>query len=587
MSEFLPLPIITTSPIRTLFEAFFADLSNPGNMSFRVDANSFLADLGCCPGCIRIFSGRCSVEDVRSCFTASDLSNPALMDCISCLGVLKTLFDQDFLIEQIVNALQDFAFPEPGEKCTVGVAFPPSLVIRQHILFASVGSSFFHHVYDLKDFFQQIALVAIRRQVPDFSGDISSFIVQDAQFTINFDIALLTNDRADYHDAFLYEKLHLPYNHHHTKGKTESNENVAKRARGMDDPLGLSYQVPVSEDKRKHFQRGLGCPSGSQSSGPSIVAVKRCLSELNNYKLSLLFGNDYAKTLLTTLDARSPSVRFVGCHSGQSVICGRYCKWSRELSQTPWVIDGKLMRDDSLLSLMSEAVRQTVGHVDECRLSSAGREDIDVRMLSPGRPFILQLINARKMRTTECWPQQQLDVFCSNLENVSEGRVSLVDVHIPRDQAQAFQSLKLAECSKKKTYRCVVWSSSVLPNKDMLSANIQRFSAHSVVVHQRTPVRVMHRRAIVERSKKLHSLAILQRINDHFLICELESSAGMYIKEFVHGDMGRTSPCLADAVFENNTDVLNRMEILQLDVVNVHVEDVPEAAADSDSDRGE
>ena len=51
-------------------------------------------------------------------------------------------------------------------------------------------------------------------------------------------------------------------------------------------------------------------------------------------------------------------------------------------------------------------------------------------------------------------------------------------------------------------------------------------------------------------------------INPHHFILEIEASGGTYIKEFVHGDLGRTQP--------NVGEILNiDCDILQLDVKEV------------------
>jgi len=55
----------------------------------------------------------------------------------------------------------------------------------------------------------------------------------------------------------------------------------------------------------------------------------------------------------------------------------------------------------------------------------------------------------------------------------------------------------------------------------------------------------------------------LQRLNEHFFLLDLETEAGTYVKEFVHGDMGRTQPSLAGLLQSDAAD------ILQLDVVAV------------------
>ena len=50
---------------------------------------------------------------------------------------------------------------------------------------------------------------------------------------------------------------------------------------------------------------------------------------------------------------------------------------------------------------------QNVLHAKECILHSAGREDIDVRMLGNGRPFAIEFVDARVSSVTH----EQLKLF--------------------------------------------------------------------------------------------------------------------------------------------------------------------------------
>jgi tRNA pseudouridine synthase 10 len=52
-------------------------------------------------------------------------------------------------------------------------------------------------------------------------------------------------------------------------------------------------------------------------------------------------------------------------------------------------------------------------------------------------------------------------------------------------------------------------------------------------------------------------------INEHYMHICLLASAGTYIKEFVHGDLGRTVPSLGSLL-------VSEADILQLDVTNVY-----------------
>jgi len=84
-----------------------------------------------------------------------------------------------------------------------------------------------------------------------------------------------------------------------------------------------------------------------------------------------------------------------------------------------------------------------------------------------------------------------------------------------------------------------------------------------LVVKQLTPLRVLHRRTLMTRDKMIHS-AQTEIINDHFFVLRLCASAGTYIKEFVHGDRGRTTP--------NVGSLLGcEADILQLDVESLEL----------------
>ena len=71
----------------------------------------------------------------------------------------------------------------------------------------------------------------------------------------------------------------------------------------------------------------------------------------------------------------------------------------------------------------------------------------------------------------------------------------------------------------------------------------------------------MHSRSLAVREKRVHALS-LRRLNGRFAVLTIVTSAGMYIKEFVHGDLGRTEPSLASMLGAH-------ADILQLDVLDV------------------
>ena len=69
-------------------------------------------------------------------------------------------------------------------------------------------------------------------------------------------------------------------------------------------------------------------------------------------------------------------------------------------------------------------------------------------------------------------------------------------------------------------------------------------SVKDLDIAQKTPIRVLHRRSLMTRPKIAYRLKA-EWINKNYFILNIISSAGTYIKEFVHGDLGRTQPNIA------------------------------------------
>ena len=86
-----------------------------------------------------------------------------------------------------------------------------------------------------------------------------------------------------------------------------------------------------------------------------------------------------------------------------------------------------------------------------------------------------------------------------------------------------------------------------------------------LVCQQLTPMRVLHRRTLMVRERTIHSMrAVL--LSPKMLQLDLTTQAGTYVKEFVHGDFGRTTPNLG-ALLNCSAD------IMQLDVMGL--QDMP------------
>ncbi|KAJ1811870.1 hypothetical protein LPJ75_003937 [Coemansia sp. RSA 2598] len=239
-------------------------------------------------------------------------------------------------------------------------------------------------------------------------------------------------------------------------------------------------------------------------------------------------------------------------------IGGRYLKLQRNISQTPFIVDGKRMTELSVSEVIGEPIKDLV-LCDSYNLVGSGREDADVRMLGDGRPFYIECINPRKTNVSQDLIAQ---VEGRLTEKDSPVQCRMLQIIKPEDT----RIIKEGEENKTKHYCALVWFATPLSTETL--DEINRIGSSEIVLQQNTPIRVLHRRSPLVRPRKLLRLEVAP-IEGHFYKVRIESEAGTYIKEFVHGDLGRTSPSLSSLAGGVVAD------ILELDVENVSLDFPP------------
>lgn len=197
-----------------------------------------------------------------------------------------------------------------------------------------------------------------------------------------------------------------------------------------------------------------------------------------------------------------------------------------------------------------------LGGARELKFQSAGREDADVRMLGGGRPFLIELIDptkALRIRKTD-WNAVASEITRNAHDNVAVRAMMLCD-------KSATEYLKQGENDKRKSYLALISLSRPWVASDVDIIN----RVCDLEITQRTPMRTINRRALIDRKKLIHRLSVAPIWGTKFATLQLEAQAGTYIKEFCHSDLGRTRPSLSTLL-----DV-ESAEIHQLDVLNVHM----------------
>jgi len=203
-------------------------------------------------------------------------------------------------------------------------------------------------------------------------------------------------------------------------------------------------------------------------------------------------------------------------------VYGRYRKLERGIPQTEWDT-----YDESVEELVAppflSALRGT-----EAVFHGAGREDVDALMLDSGRPFVLEMKNPHR-RTAD----------------LAELRAQVNDGETVEVENLAFATYetvaRVKELDATKTYRATVEFDEAVAEREFAAALAE---LDGVTVEQRTPNRVDHRRADKVRERTV--LSIEGRLeDDRTAVVDVHGEGGLYIKELIGGDEGRTEPSLA------------------------------------------
>ena len=266
------------------------------------------------------------------------------------------------------------------------------------------------------------------------------------------------------------------------------------------------------------------------------------------------------------VDFKKPDVVIILDASGGNVevqinsvfFYGRYQKFERGIPQTHWdcrACKGKGCEKcnftgaqylDSVEELIGRPVIEAFAAADAV-LHGAGREDIDARMVGTGRPFILEVVEPRKRSI-------DLKALEAEINRTADGRVS---VALARWAERAeVETLKSNKAHKK--YRILVEVDGAVPADEFA---IAVKALKGVTIQQRTPQRVAHRRADKVRERRVLDIECLGQQDNQFIV-EVLGEAGLYIKELVSGDSGRTVPSL--------TEILKKKaHVTSLDVTQV------------------
>ncbi|XP_011692515.1 PREDICTED: putative tRNA pseudouridine synthase Pus10 [Wasmannia auropunctata] len=486
----------------------------------------FLKSQGCCLRCCFRFVGYrtsecyCKPFEFAAQLSHADIRGDASLEeatCVACLGILQDKA-QENVVTKIAEKVKERDYDSTTFTCALTV--PVSIKLREHVLYAYVSKETDIH---------EDALSTLRTRLQSVKDIWKSFMIPQLEEAMGKRADLSTPS------PFLVE-VFLTYADDEMIFKEIINEHKA----------GGNKQKKRKCNDNKFSRKN----------------VDTLLVEMTDERLMRHFTiSQIAPKTFVRIDD-------VLCSHSSVFIGGRYNKLSRKLSQTPWLINGEKKVETSVQDLLCNPIAEIV-KAESIKFLSSGREDVDVRNIYGGRPFAVELVNPRMTSITN-----ELLTRLTDSINQSTKQVQITSSLRVLSRFD-LKKLKEGENAKTKFYRalCVCRNASGdLPRLEHLN------ELENVRIIQRTPVRVLHRRPLSPRTRiiykmrarwaKPHELkGLLHTVaesTDAFFVLDVKTQAGTYVKEFVHGDFGRTKPSLCDLL---NVEV----DIVALDVTGINL----------------
>ena len=330
----------------------------------------------------------------------------------------------------------------------------------------------------------------------------------------------------------------------------EENDRLLREDAGMEPDAGEAFKSEFNREVGKRFGELTGTEVDFDR--PDVLALLE----------------------LDAADA-DPSTHAVDVQVNPAFVYGRYKKLDRDIPQTEWPCrecggNGKQLADDGGEEpcdhcggsgyLYDYSVEEYVApHVEEAMAGTeavfhgAGREDVDALMLNDGRPFVVEVKNPGERSPDAA-------ALSERINDAADGAVAVQDLALATHEMVE----RVKELDASKTYRAEVEFAEPV-DADAVQAALDELEGATITQH--TPQRVDHRRASIDRTREVYA-ASGELVDDAHATVDVHGEGGLYIKELIGGDDGRTKPSLAGLLGVDAT-------VTALDVLSVEGEDEP------------
>jgi len=302
-----------------------------------------------------------------------------------------------------------------------------------------------------------------------------------------------------------------------------------------EDEFKAEFEISHGESMKNHFSREIG------------------------KKISEITGKNFDLKKPDIVVLVNPFKKTVRLQVNPLYIYGRYRKLVRNIPQSMWICTkcmgkgceecnwtGKKYPESVAELISTPTLEMTEGR--KAVFHAAGREDVDARMLGTGRPFVVEIKKPKK---------RFIDLWKLNNAINSYARRKVEVLGLTFASRETVEKVKKGERSKK-TY-CV----KVQLERKISDAEIEMLEKKlsGCKVTQQTPIRVLHRRADKTREKYIYKTRV-KKLTPNMIEMRITCDGGLYIKELVTGDMGRTNPSVSALLGVKATP-------LELDVLEV------------------
>jgi tRNA U54 and U55 pseudouridine synthase Pus10 len=480
----------------------------PGLISFIIHTpaiNSPAKPMTLCSACEQRFNN-IPTNEILKLYTDSN-SAPTTFNtsniCEGCLNILSPIQVKSTL-DNILKKLSKYEISDKVGATTyhLNIYIPFSIsIVRQYLVGHAIGSKEPECVMSVRGVLYQVLSVLLQRSLPTLSLLSSDDV--SAMFCVDFSVQNLAEAQE--------LELVLP-----STARPAKRQKKRRTEKTGDHLTHANINTSFDRVQVLRAVRNYVVATGTTSS-----------TTTNKNSLENIWGSGYNITSLSSSSSPPMTTHYLSVSRHSTFIEGNYIKNRRGLTQTPWFCDGKRIGGTSVQEMLCNSLILELESPSH-KFHSAGREDMDVRMLGNGRPFVIECINSIKdpsLKSTEWFNNIEERINSENNEDVV---MKNLRVGVPSCMSDMLDGAEF----KKKTYSCLVQLFGRKPNiNDINLLN----NINDLKVMQQTPIRVLHRRTQMEREKTIHWMKCEEIPDTCCFILQMCTSAGAYVKEIVHG----------------------------------------------------